>query len=175
MVSVLLAIAGASLAPKVDPILEDLQHRAYLFFKNESNPDTGLTKDRASNSKPDDFHVASIASTGFALVAYAIGVERGWMERVDAKRRTLVTLRSINDLVEGEHGWLYHFVDWRTGKREWKSEASTIDTAILLAGVLASRQYWRDPEIDRLADRFAKRIDWQWALTDGGAKPDEKL
>ncbi len=175
MVSVLLAIAGATLAPRVDPILEDLQHRAFLFFKNESHPETGLTKDRASNTKPDDFRVASIASTGFALVAYAIGVERGWMDRADARRRTLVTLRSINDLVEGERGWLYHFVDWETGKREWKCEASTIDTAILLAGVLASRQYWNDPEIDRLADRFAKRIDWQWALTDGGAKPDEKL
>ncbi len=175
MVGALLAIAGIASAPRLDPILEDLQHRAFLFFRNESHPETGLTKDRASNSKPDDFRVASIASTGFALVAYAIGVERGWMDRAEARRRTVATLRSISDLVEGERGWLYHFVDWQTGKRVWNCEASTIDTAILLAGVIASRQYWKDREIDRLADRFASRIDWRWALTDGGAKPDEKL
>lgn len=161
---------------KTDPILTDLQHRAFQFFWNESHPQTGLTKDRASNVKSKDaYTIASIASTGFALAAYPIGVERKWVERKKARERTILTLKSINDLVEHKKGWLYHFIDWKTGKREWKCEASTIDTAILLAGVIASERYWKDKQITSLSERFWKRIDWQWAISNGGAKPDAGL
>jgi hypothetical protein len=169
-----IALIGADI--RSDAAIADLQKRAFDFFWNESHPKTGLTKDRASNIKDrDDYTVASIASTGFAFVAYPIGVERKWVGRSEAYTRTLITLRSINDLVEHKNGWLYHFVDWQTGKREWKSEASTIDTAILLAGVIAAERYWKDAEVTRLSERFWKRIDWQWAISDGGAKPHEGL
>ncbi|CAN1526795.1 Domain of unknown function DUF2329 [Fimbriimonadaceae bacterium] len=157
-------------------LLDDLQRRAFDFFVEHSHPKTGLTKDRAINKAGGDaYTVASAASTGFALTAYVIGTERKWMNRADAKKRTVTTLKSINDLVEGERGWLYHFVNWETGKREWKSEASTIDTSILLAGVFAAERYWKDKEITQLSERFWNRIDWKWALTDGGKKPNETL
>lgn len=160
---------------KSDPVILDLEKRAFDFFVQESHPKTGLTKDRASNvAKSDKYDVASIASTGFALTAYAIGVEHHWIDRAKARDRTLVTLKSINDLVEQEHGWLYHFINWETGKRVWNCEASTIDTAILLAGVIASERYWKDPAVSKLATKFWKRIDWKWAITDGGANPDAK-
>lgn len=172
----LLAAASIPQAATGPALIDDLQRRAFDFFVEHSNPKTGLTKDRAANRPGGDtYTVASAASTGFALTAYVIGTERKWIDRADAKKRTVTTLKSINDLVEGEHGWLYHFIDWETGKRVWKCEASTIDTSILLAGVFAAERYWKDKEITQLSERFWKRIDWKWALTDGGKKPNETL
>ena len=169
------SIATAGGVVQGPQILDDLSKRAFDFFWKESHPKTGLTKDRANNSGPDKYDVASIASTGFALAAYPIGVERKWVDRLVAYDRTLLTLKSINDLVEQKNGWLYHFIHWETGKRVWNSEASTIDTSILLAGVFVAERYWKDKKVTAEAERFWKRIDWTWALTDGGAKPDEKL
>ncbi|MDX2064501.1 MAG: glucoamylase family protein [Fimbriimonadaceae bacterium] len=158
-------------------LLDDLERRAFQFFVDQSHPETGLTKDRAKNDPSGDaFTVASIASTGFALTAYAIGVERGWMARADAERRTERTLATLLSGVEHEHGWLYHFIDWKTGKREWKCEASTIDTTILLAGVLTAESYWaKSPAIRKACNDFRARIDWKWAMTDGDANPSETL
>lgn len=177
MITPLLAaiLAHASLAE--DPLLDDLQHRAVRFFWEQSNPKNGFTKDRAANdaSKPAPNNVASSASVGFALVAYPIGVQRKWLDRKQALARTRTTLAHLLADWPQAHGWLYHFVDQTTGKRAWNCEASTIDTSILLAGVIAAKRYWKDPQITRDADALAKRIDWKWVLTDGGARPDEKL
>jgi len=160
--------------PKVDEaLLDDLQHRAVRFFWNESNPKTGFTKDRASNFKSDSFNVASCAATGFALAAYPIGVERKWLMRKEALARTKITLRNLLETHQGYKGFFYHFVNWETGKREWNSELSSIDTAILLAGAIVAREYWKDPEVVRLADRIINAPDWKWMMTDGGAKPNE--
>lgn len=160
-----------------DALLDDLQKRAIHFFWNESHPSTGFTKDRANNFKADvqENAIASSAATGFALVAYALGSEKKILKKTEAKARTLLTLKSINTKWANDHGWLYHFVNWRTGEREWKCEASSIDTSILLAGVLASQSYWNDAAISKEGDKFVKRIDWKWMMTDGGAKPDETL
>lgn len=154
-------------------LLDDLQHRAVQFFWDQSNPENGFTKDRATNAnKPDEHNVASCAAVGFALVAYPIGVEHRWLARADALKRTRTTLSHLNTTWPGSHGWLYHFVDYKTGARQWNCEVSSIDTSICLAGVLAAEQYWKDPEVSREAKAFEKRIDWKWMLTNDGAMPN---
>jgi hypothetical protein len=100
-------------------------------------------------------------------------VERHWLSRSEALRRTKLTLDGLNTKWPQEHGWLYHFISYKTGERIWKCEASSIDTSICLAGVLAAQSFWKDGEVDRAAKAFVNRIDWNWMLTDGGAKPDE--
>jgi hypothetical protein len=151
------------------PLLDDLEHRAVSFFWEQSNPLNGFCKDRATNSDQTDSHdVASCASVGFALAAYAIGSERNWLKREDALTRTKVTLKHIITDWPQQKGWLYHFVNWKTGQRVWNCEASTIDTSICLAGVIVAEQYWKDPEVTREADAFTKRIDWNYMVTDGG-------
>lgn len=175
MIPALVLLAQAS--PKGDVLLDDLQHRAVRFFWEQSDPKNGFTKDRAANAegKPAPNNVASSASVGFALVAYPIGVERKWLSRRDALERTRTTMAHLLSDWPQEHGWLYHFVDQATGKREWNCEASTIDTSILLAGIIAAERYWKDPQITQAATAFERRIDWNWVLTDGGAKPDSAL
>lgn len=164
---------GQTADVKIDPLLTDLEHRAVTFFWEQSNPATGFSRDRATNAEVADTHnIASCASVGFALVAYAIGAERKWIPRDQALERTRITLKGLNEKWPNEHGWLYHFIDFNDGSRQWNCEASSIDTSICLAGVLASQQYWKDAEVSRGADAFQKRIDWQWMLTNGGQMPN---
>ena len=106
------------------------------------------------------------------MTAYAIGVQRGWLSRAEAKARALTTLKTISKL-QNEHGWCYHFLDWKTGERMWQCEASTIDTTIMIAGMIVGEQFWQDKQITKLTDAFLKRIDWNWAMTNGGALPSE--
>src|SRR5882672_4923377 len=76
-----------------------------------------------------------------------------------------------------EHGFFYHFVNWRSGKRVWQCELSSIDTAILLCGVLTCREHFSDEEIRGLADAIYDRTDWVWMMNGGptlthGWKPE---
>lgn len=173
-----LALLSATSWPVPDErgeaLLDVLQERAVRFFWEQSHPTTGLSKDRAVNfATADEFEVSSCASTGFALAAYVIGVERGWLSRAEARARTLRTLIGMRDVHEHHEGWFYHFVDWETGERVWESEASTIDTSIFLAGLVVAQEYWGDAEITRVSREITERINWGYMLTDNGARPDE--
>lgn len=153
-------------------LMDEVQKRAWRFFWNESHPETGLTKDRANNFTGDDYTVASVASTGYALAANVVAVQRGWLQRKLAEQRALSTLRFALDEMFHFHGWLYHFVDWRDGKRVWNCEVSTIDTALFLAGALLAAEFFKG-EVARLVDRFFRRLDFEVMRTDGGGKPEE--
>lgn len=149
--------------------LEDLSRRSFQFFWENADPDTGLVADRVrtDGSPPDASHrdVASIASTGFGLTALCIAAERRWIRPREARERVLRTLYFFAERMPQEHGWFYHFVNMRTGERVWKSELSSIDTTLLLAGILTARQYYRhDREIYRHATKVYERIDFPWML-----------
>lgn len=159
------------LAAADDAFLEDLSRRSFRFFWENADPNTGLVLDRArtDGSPHDEQHrnVASIASTGFGLTALCIAAERRWVEPREAETRVRRTLRFLAEKMPHHKGWFYHFVDWRTGAREWKSELSSIDTTLLLGGVLTARQYYRsDAEIYNLATKIYERIDFGWMLNE---------
>lgn len=147
--------------------LDDLELRALTFFLDHTDAATGLTRDRAPADGSASKAPASIAASGFALTAWCIGVERGWLARDAALDRTLKTLRFADERVSREHGWFYHFIDTKTGGRYWNCEASTIDTALFLQGAVLAREFFDDPAVRELVDRIYARIDWRWAL-DGG-------
>ena len=154
-------------------ILDDLSQRAVRFFCENSNPVTGLTKDRSANLKPyDAYDVASIASTGYALSAYTIAEKRGWLDHGEALARVKKTLHTLDTGVEKKNGWFYHFMDWGTGKRVWNCELSSVDSSILFAGMLVAEQGFHDPEVSRLTDKLMAAVDWKWMLTSGGKEPD---
>lgn len=150
-------------------LIEDLERRSFEYFWKQADPQTGLVPDRArmDGAPLDDNHrnVASIAATGFGLTALCIAAEREWITLQQARERTRNTLRFFADGAFQEHGWFYHWLDSKTGERRWNSEVSSIDTALLLAGVLTARQYFRaDPEIVRLATKIYDRVDFRWML-----------
>lgn len=167
--------AAASVQPR-QLSLNDLEHRTFEFFWQTANPANGLVPDHWPLGKEP---FASIAAVGFALTAYPIGVERGWITRTQARERVLTTLRFFANAPQGDsedddagyHGFYYHFLDMRTGHRygRWV-EVSTIDTTLLMAGVLFDETYFdrddaQEREIRKLADKLYQEVDWTWAQT----------
>ena len=149
-----------------DAFLEDLSRRTFMFFWEQADPATGIVRDRSrTDGGPANAHIGSIASVGFGLSGMCIAAERGWLPRAQVLDRTRTTLRFFGERMPQEHGWFFHFVNLETGAREWQSELSSIDSALLLAGVLTVRQCFAgDPDIARLADGIDRRVDFQWML-----------
>ena len=158
--------APASAAAR-DAFLEDLSRRSFTFFWEQTDPATGIVRDRSrsdgSPSSDNHVKVGSIASVGFGLTGMCIAAERGWLPPEAIRERTRTTLRTFAERLEHKHGWFYHWLNVHTGAREWQSEVSSIDTALLLGGVLSVRQCFAgDPEIARLATAIYHRVDFVW-------------
>ena len=180
-------IAGAStpntsenwkISPEQADLLEQLQHDTFNFFWETTNPQNGLTPDHYPNTE-----FASIAGIGFALTAYLVGTEKQYVTRQKAAERTLTTLRFLWEAPQsdvrrnttGYKGFFYHFLHMDSGSRYQHTELSTIDTALLLAGVLSSSTYFdgqteTEIQIRKLADALYRRVDWTWAYS-GKHKP----
>jgi hypothetical protein len=165
-------------------MLEGIQRGAFAYFLNESNRANGLVVDKTRADWP-----ASIAAVGLALTTYPVGVERGYLARDEAAERTLTTLRFFwrskhgpEPDATGYKGFYYHFLDLQTGARAWRCELSTVDSALLLSGILTAAEYFdgdapAEREIRDLAGRLYARVDWRWAQNGGatvthGWKPE---
>jgi hypothetical protein len=153
-----------------DAFLEDLSRRTFMFFWEQADSRTGIIRDRAgrdggATANPASREIGSIASVGFGLSGMCIAADRGWLPRESVVERTRATLRFFAEKSPHERGWFYHFVELRTGARAWQSELSSIDTALLLGGVLTVRRCFEaDREVVRLADTIYHRVDFQWML-----------
>lgn len=159
---------GTTTPPQTDDqFLDAIQRASFDFFWNECGAATGQVKDRALAAGNDTHTVASIAATGFGLTALCIGDSRGYKASADIKERVRITLRFIANQLPQVRGFFYHFVDMNSGARAFTSELSSVDTAILLCGVLTARQYYNDAEIQDLATTIYNRVDWAWMLNGG--------
>ncbi|MGA7315856.1 MAG: glucoamylase family protein [Silvibacterium sp.] len=151
-----------------DALLDDLTGRGCDFFYNEASPKSGLVRDRAPAAGRSLSRVASIAATGFGLSALCIAAKRNYLRPSDCEQRVEKTLAFLLEECPHEHGFLYHFIDMESGQRMFGSELSSIDTALLLCGILLCRQYFAgNTRIEALATTFYRRIDWVWMLNDG--------
>jgi hypothetical protein len=154
-----------------DSVFLDLVQRAsFDFFWQEANPSNGLIKDRSASGAP-----CSIASVGFGLSSICVAIDRGWITRAAGRDRVLTTLKTFWEKPQGREaqgrigykGFFYHFLDMTTATRTWNSELSSIDTALLLAGILDAKQYFTDTDpteiqLRALADSIYYRADWKW-------------
>jgi hypothetical protein len=157
-------------------MLDTLQSQTFAYFPKYSNPKNGLIADK---SKPESH--SSIAAVGLGISSYVVALERNLVSREEGINKILTVLRFFHDSRQGPEedamgykGFYYHFLHMDTGRRAWKSELSTVDTAIFIAGVLTAAIYLRgdskeEKEIRELADNLYRRIDWQWALNGGTA------
>jgi hypothetical protein len=150
-----------------EQLLDEVQRASFDFFWNEASPKTGQVKDRALANGNDRRMMASIAATGFGLTGLCIGDRRGYRKSAEILDRVRKTLRHIANDLPNERGFFFHFVHMETGQRWAKCELSSIDSAILLCGVLTARQYFADQEIKDLATKIYERVDWPWMLNGG--------
>ena len=158
-------------APEDDQFLEELIKANFLFFVEQVHPATGLVKDRCNMRRTDTSIVASVAATGFGLTALCIGHKRGYISLAEAHNRVLTALHFLFEKMPTHRGFFYHFANMSTGERIWDSEVSSIDTAILLCGVLTCRQYFRHSEVARLAREIFSRVEWNWLSEDTSLLP----
>ncbi|HEY3217023.1 MAG TPA: glucoamylase family protein [Candidatus Eisenbacteria bacterium] len=164
-----------------DAIQDSLEASAFRYFWYQANAANGLIRDRSTGGSP-----ASIAAVGFGLSAICVGVEHGWVSRAAAATRVLTTLQTFWNGPQsadptnaiGYHGFFYHFLDMNTALRfmpgTWNPELSTIDTALLLAGILDARQYFNggaadEVQIRSLADQIYQRVDWPFMQNTSGS------
>ena len=186
----ILAVPRADVKAQIstDALLDTLQRGAFNFFWTEANPGTGLIRDRGPGTAP-----SSIASVGFGLTALCIGVDHGWQTRSAVADRVFATLQTFWNSPQGSgasgyggyKGFFYHFLDMDSAVRTWDSELSTIDTGLLLAGIIYVREYFDqdnpvENQIRALADSVYRRADWEWFRNyqDGLSmewKPDTKF
>jgi hypothetical protein len=164
------APGSSALPPAARAFADTVERRAFDFFWELSDARTGLTPDRWPTRS-----FASVAAMGFALTAYPIGAERGWVPRAAAAERTLATLRFLwtarQDTAAagatGYRGFYYHFLHPEDGTRFEQVELSSVDTALLMAGVLFCGEYFSggepaEREIRALGDSLYRRVEWTW-------------
>jgi len=182
------ALAPATLdrdmPPSTDTMLERYQRAAFGYFLRNRNPANGLYADTSREWSP-----VSIAVVGFALSAYPVAVERGWIGRAEAVEHCTAALRFFRDSNQdgspgstGYKGFYFHFLDRDAGTRVWRCELSMIDTALLIVGALMAARYFDadtpgEAALRTIADQLYRRIDWCWAQNGGdtimqGWKPE---
>jgi len=165
-------LTGPNAELRNDAFLDTLEVRTFRWFWETTNARNGLTPDRWPTRS-----FSSVAAVGFALTAYGIGVERGYVTRTEAAQRTLTTLQFFWQAPQGQQpagvtgyrGFFYHFLDMQTGHRFEQVELSTIDSTLLLGGVLFCREYFdgsneTEVAIRAYADSLFRRVDWRWAM-----------
>jgi hypothetical protein len=148
-------------------LLDDIQRGIFQFFWNETNPNTGQIKDRAFLNGNDTRTMSSIAATGYGLAALCIGDARSYAKTADITTRVRNTLQFLWSQMPNMNGFYYHFVDMNTGQRWATCELSSIDSSILLCGILTARQYFQDAQIQTLATQIYNRVNWPWMLNGG--------
>jgi hypothetical protein len=160
-----------TLSPVLDPFIGELEQRTFHYFWDTANPENGLIPDRYPTPS-----FASVAAIGFGLTAYPIGVERGYITREAARQRVLATLRFFRSARQspdrrgatGYKGFFYHFLDMERGLRARRCELSTVDTALLLAGMLFCHDWFDGADDDearirQMVEVIYARVDWTWA------------
>ena len=164
ILALMLVVFGAAdvRAQTTAALLDTVQHSSFLYFWSEANPANGLIKDRSTSGSP-----ASIAAVGFGLSSICVGIDHGWVSREAGRDRVLTTLQTFwtepqgsgaNGVI-GYKGLFYHFLDMNTAVRTWDCELSTIDTALLFAGILDAKQYFTGSDPAEIADPRPGRFD----------------
>lgn len=153
-------------------LLTKIQKDSFRYFLDYTPQSTGLTYDSSIPSSP-----CSIAGVGFYVASLIVAVENEWLSRSNVYRKILRVINTLENKAEKEHGFFYHFIDAETGKRVWGSEVSSIDTAILMAGLLFAAEYFQGTDLNKRVYRLYENVDWKWMqnntpLISHGYKPN---
>ncbi len=152
-------------------MLDSIQQKTFLYFLGEHHSDWGIVRDRTAAWAP-----ASIAATGFGIPSFAIGVERGWINHDEAAQITLNMLdffsqsvQSADTAATGYKGFYYHFLRMNSGTREWRCELSSVDTGLLLMGIIFARNYYNldnetENRIRYQATVLLERVEWDFMV-----------
>ncbi len=167
-----------------ESFLDFIEKKMFWFFYNETNPSNGLVKWGDNNWAPGYSNVSSIASDGFALSIYTIGVERGWITEQDAYQKTIKMLDTFDTGLDNVNGFWYHMVYMSdnpaygeyAGQRAGGSEVSTVDSALFIMGALQAGEYFKTshPDVAIKANLLYSRMNWKWFTGVSGSDDFQK-
>ncbi|MBI2816528.1 MAG: hypothetical protein HYX72_06285 [Acidobacteria bacterium] len=163
--------SGIFLSQADDAFLEEVEKTTFLYFWEQSNPQTGIVRDRCNARSLSGNDVGSIAATGFGLTALCVADQRKWAPSGEIRKRVLDALRFLSKKMPNHRGFFYHWANINTGERLWDAEISSVDTSILLCGLLTCRQHFPNAEIKDLAHRIFNHVDWNWLSADTSILP----
>lgn len=142
-----------------DDLLDLVQKQTLKYFWDYGHPVNGMARERWSAGQYDSYdcnETVTTGGTGFGIMAMLVGVHRGWLGAGDV----LARLHLITDFLataEKHNGVLPHFIDSRTGRAnhfvESENGGNIVETAFLMVGLLAARQYFSAPAMDQVALR----------------------
>lgn len=184
----LIGISQRAQATTPSALLNRLEQEAVNYFWTQSNPTTGVTRDRAPNAPgsvtPDNgpgggYDQCNISAEGYALAAYGVGADEGWIPRSQALARTQATLAHLDTTSSRIqlNGWFYQWLSYDDGDAiayynpGWGFGISSIDNGHLFAGIVFAKSYWNDPTVTLHANNILNRINWKWMITEGGYIP----
>jgi len=152
-----------------EALLERFAFGAFRYFLENVNPENGLwqTPRERVPHPVSPWWIRAVVLSGRRREGLDESSRGGGANAGDAA----LFLEQFPKRGRGRHGYkgfYYHFLDLHTGKRAWNSELSLIDSAILLAGIMATESYFSggaegEAEIRDLADALYGRMDWRWA------------
>lgn len=167
-------VTARSKAMTDEQLLDSIQTATFRYFWDYAHPVSGLIRERSGFG-----NTCATGGTGFGLFALMVGAERGFAPRGEVALRARTILAFLEDRAQRYHGAFSHWIHGATGKTIPFSPndngADLIETAFLMQGILAVRQYFSGPdavetEIRQRATHLWEGVEWDWFLKDAGGK-----
>ncbi|MBI3408067.1 MAG: hypothetical protein HY040_06885 [Planctomycetes bacterium] len=174
-----------------EAFLDQVRATSSLYFLDFASTDPrtgGIIQDRSTSAD-----LMSVGGVGFQLTSYVVDAQQGYLSRTDAATRVRDILRVLRDHPQGadrvgtigNQGFFYHFLGIDGLRKQnfdvpttpqleslHTVELSPIDTALAIAGMVTTAQYFGDSsaietEIRTLVDEIYGRVNWNFMLDDG--------
>jgi hypothetical protein len=161
------AVDSAQCLPMTDEeLLEMTQLATFRYFWNYGHPVSGMARER-SNGDPN---IVTTGGSGFGIMAILVGAERGWVTRTEALNR-LIQIASFLQFADRFHGVFPHWMNGTNGNvvpfSQFDNGGDLVETAFLMQGLLAARQYFNQdtPLENALRDVITglwEEVEWDW-------------
>jgi hypothetical protein len=162
------AVVSASTRPMTDDeLLTMVQEASFRYYWDGAHPNAGM----AIEITPGDDNLVALGASGFGIMALITGVDRQFITRAQGAERLLKIVRFLQK-ADRFHGVWPHFLDGRTGKTvayfgTYDDGADLVETAFLMEGLLAARQYFdadtaSEREIRDTVTAFWWSVEWDW-------------
>jgi exo beta-1,2-glucooligosaccharide sophorohydrolase (non-reducing end) len=161
------AVSASTKALSDDELLTMLQEECFRYYWEGAHPNSGTTLENI----PGDDRIVATGASGFGIMAVIVGVERGFISREQGLER-LTKIATFLKKAPRYHGVWSHFMDGATGKSlpvfdMFDNAGDLVETAFLMEGLLAARQYFRSPsarekELYENISYLWNTVEWDW-------------
>lgn len=139
-------------------LLDLVQRQTFAYFWDFAHPSSGMIPERSGSQQ-----TVTTGGTGFGLMAIVVGVHRGFITRSEGLQRTQKIVAFLSQ-ADRYHGAFSHWYDGATGSTlpfsEQDDGGDLVETALLVQGLLAAREYYEDPSLSSSIDLLIEEVEW---------------